>query len=379
MATSMPPPTPRPRLRDWGFVVGSLTPGPRNALTDVHPVRVGHTTLIRGQGPLRIGHGPVRTGVTVILPHPGNLFQEKVPAAVHTINGFGKACGFEEIRELGHLESPIALTNTLNVWRVADALVTDALHMSPEIGVRTSSVNVVVGECNDGYLNDLQGRHVDAEAVAAALEQARTMPPGAPVAEGCVGAGTGTSCFGWKGGIGTASRMLPRDQGGWTLGALVQTNFGRPEQLVFAGMAIGRDLRPPPSSGRPGPGSVMVVLATDAPLDARQLRRLCVRAQAGLARTGSLFDPGSGDFVIAFSTAQRLPHRPESLTGPATLLVDEPRAMRHLFQAVVEAVEEAVLNALCTAVTMDGRDGHVCHALPIAQIRQRYGAPPGKG
>ena len=325
----------RMRAREAGLIIGELPTGPRNAITDVAGMRVGHTTLISGEGKLQPGLGPVRTGVTVILPHEGNIFRSKVCAAVHTINGFGKVLGFEQVRELGVLESPIALTNTLNVGLVADALVQCAIRQNPDIGITTSSVNVVVGETNDGYLNDLQGRHVRAEHVFAAIESAS----GDAVLEGAVGAGTGTMCFGWKGGIGTASRVLPIELGGFTLGALVQSNFGRPRDLVIAGVPIGRSLQPPqpghsraPSAGIQGlhphnaplgdldarplrdhsgmttmhddKGSIMIVLATDAPLDARQLQRLCVRAGAGLARVGSHYGHGSGDFVIGFSTAR---------------------------------------------------------------------------
>ncbi len=356
----------RPRARDVGLAVGRLPPGTLNAITDVAGVRVGHTTLIAGEGPLHLGQGPVRTGVTVILPHGDNLFRHKVRAAVYTINGFGKACGFEEVRELGVIEAPIALTNTLNVGLVADALVQYALRQSPEIGIRTSSVNVVVGECNDGYLNDLQGRHVRAEHVWAAIEAAS---PG-PVAEGSVGAGTGTSCFGWKGGIGTASRVLPAGAGGFTLGALVQTNFGRPGDLLANGVPVGRHLRPPDTRKRPppDPGSIMVVLATDAPLTARQLGRLCVRAGVALARTGSHYDHGSGDFVIAFSTAHRIEHEPSSATTAQTLLADEAKVMGWLFPAVAESVEEAILNSLCQAETVVGRDDHTRYALPVEEV-----------
>ncbi len=356
----------RPRARDVGLGVGRLPPGAHNAITDVAGVRVGHTTLFAGEGPLRPGRGPVRTGVTVILPHGDNLFRQKVRAAVYTINGFGKACGLEEVRELGVIEAPIALTNTLNVGRVADALVQYALRQSPEIGIRTSSVNVVVGECNDGYLNDLQGRHVHAGHVWAAIETASS----GPVAEGAVGAGTGTSCFGWKGGIGTASRVLPAEAGGFTLGALVQTNFGRPGDLLINGVPIGRHVRSPGTRKRlpPDLGSIMIVLATDAPLTARQLGRLCVRAGVALARTGSHYDHGSGDFVIAFSTAHRIEHEPSSLTATQTLLVDEPTAMGWLFPAVVESVEEAILNSLCRAETVVGRDGHTRYALPVEEV-----------
>jgi len=368
----------RPRLRDTGLCVGRLPTGPHNAIVDVggaDGVRVGHTTLIEGQGSLRPGQGPVRTGVTVILPHGEDPFRHKVQAAVHTINGFGKVRGFEQVRELGLLESPIALTNTLNVGLVADALVQYAVAHNPGIGIRTSTANVLVGETHDGYLNDLQGRHVRAEHVFAAIESAA---PG-PVAEGAVGAGTGTTCYGWKGGIGTASRIVPPQAGGYTVGALVQSNFGRPADLIVCGLAVGEVLRPPTardegdgqassSEMTKDGGSVMVVLATDAPLTERQLRRLCVRAAAGLARTGSHYGHGSGDFVIAFSTGWRVDHEPAALTTTQTVLADEGRAMAWLFPAVVESVEEAVLNSLFRAETMVGRDGHVRRALPLDEV-----------
>jgi D-aminopeptidase len=367
----------RPRIRDLGLSVRSLPTGTHNAITDVDGVRVGHTTLISGEGPLVPGQGPVRTGVTAILPHGDNLFQHKVWAAVHTINGFGKVCGFEQVRELGTIETPIALTNTLNVYLVADALAQYTVRHSPEIGIRTSSVNAIVGETNDGYLNDLQGRHVRAEHVWAAIEAASS----GPVAEGAVGAGTGTSCFGWKGGIGTASRVIPEEMGGYTVGALVQSNFGRPHDLIICGVPVGQHIQPPSAPQQPAKddasdeGSIMVVLATDAPLTSRQLQRLCVRAAAGLARTGSTYGHGSGDFVIAFSTAHRIPHHPASLTTTQTVLDDEGKAMYWLFPAVVESVEEAVLNSLFRAETVVGRDGHTRYALPVdgvvTLVRQR--------
>jgi D-aminopeptidase len=368
----------RPRARELGLPLGMLPPGPHNAITDVAGVRVGHTTLIAGEGALRPGQGPVRTGVTVILPHGDNLFREKVRAAVHTINGFGKACGFEEVRELGVIEAPIALTGTLNVGLVADGVAQYAIRQSPEIGIHTTSVNLVVGECNDGYLNDMQGRHVRAEHVWAAIEAAA---PG-PVVEGVVGAGTGTSCFGWKGGIGTASRVVPGEAGGFMLGALVQSNFGRPRDLTVCGVPVGRMLQPPDAAAPVAPekGSIMIVLATDAPLCSRQLRRLCVRAAAGLARTGSHLGHGSGDFVIAFSTATRVGHAPVSITATQVVLADEPKAMTWLFPAVVESVEEAVLNSLCRAQTVVGRDGHTRYAVPVeavADLVRRHSPGPG--
>jgi D-aminopeptidase len=331
-------------------------------------VRVGHATLVWGQGALVPGHGPARTGVTVILPHGHNLFRHKVHAAVHTLNGYGKPFGFEQVRELGVIESPIALTNTLNVGRVADALVEYSIRQNPDIGITTSSVNVVVGETNDGWLNDLQGRHVRAEHVWAALDSASSES----VEEGSVGAGTGTVCFGWKGGIGTSSRVMPGEAGGFTLGALVQSNFGRAQDLTICGVPVGKMIRPD-SSRASGPirsdaGSIMIVLATDAPLDSRQLRRLCVRASAGLARVGSYYGHGSGDFVIAFSTANRAEHEPALLTATQTVLADEQKAMTWLFPAVVECVEEAVLNSLFRAETMVGRDGHTAYGLPVEDV-----------
>lgn len=334
---------------------GVLPPGPLNALTDVAGVRVGHATVIHDEG-------PARTGVTVILPHGGNPYRLKTRAAVHTINGYGKAFGFEQVRELGLLESPIALTNTLNVGLVADALLRWAIGLNPEIG-RPGSLNVVVGETNDGYLNDLQGRFVRFEHVRSALAEAGA----GPVSEGAVGAGTGTTCFGWKGGIGTASRVVPP---GFTVGALVQSNFGRAEELTILGVPVGRSLVPPGESG-PERGSIMIVLATDAPLSERQLGRLCARAGAGLARVGGTFGHGSGDFVIAFTTADPVPHEPERMLASRMAVIDEELAMRGLFPATIEAVEEAVLNALFCAQTMSGREGHIRHALPIGPVLER--------
>lgn len=363
----------RPRVRDLGISVGELPTGVHNAITDVAGVRVGHTTLIAGEGALQPGHGPVRTGVTVILPHGDDLFRHKVHAAVHTINGFGKPFGFEQVRELGVIESPIALTNTLNVGLVADALVQHAVRQNPDIGIRTASVNVVVGETNDGWLNDLQGRHVHAEHAWAAIESASS----GPVMEGAVGAGAGTICFGWKGGIGTASRVLPTDMGGFTLGALVQSNLGRAQDLTICGVPVGRHILPrtfevcKTTEVSRDKGSIMIVLATDAPLDVRQLRRLCVRAAAGLARTGSHYGHGSGDFVIAFSTTQQVEHEPSSLTTTQVVLADEQKVMDWLFPAVVESVEEAILNSLFRAEMMVGRDGHTAYGLPVEQVAER--------
>lgn len=375
-----------PRLRALGVYGSVLPPGSYNAITDVDGVAVGHATLIEGEATAddpdwRPGNGPFRTGVTVVIPHSGNLYSEKVAAAVHTINGFGKVAGFEQIRELGNLETPIALTGTMNVPRVADALTTIAVEQNPHIGVGFpedgyrgyASVNPVVGETSDGFLSDLQGRPVGLAHVRQALAAATT----GPVPEGAVGAGTGTVCYGWKGGIGTASRVLPERAGGYVVGALVQTNFGIPEELTIAGVPVGRSLQPPGYVPRPEDGSIMIVLATDAPLGARQLGRLCHRAAFGLARTGSTCHGGSGDFVIAFSTANRIPDRPEQLRVERQVLYEQP-VMSDFALAVIEAVEEAILNSLLMAETMDGRQGRVRYGLPADEVLRVVRAFRGK-
>jgi D-aminopeptidase len=353
-------PIKRPRLRELGIYRSGFEAGQLNAITDVSGVRLGQVTLIEGEGRLRAGKGPVRTGVTVILPHEGNLYQEKVRAAVHTINGFGKVIGFEQVREVGLIESPIALTNTLNVGLVIDALVQYAIRQNPDL----ISFNAMVGETNDGYLNDIQGRHVKVEHVWRAIDEAST----GAVAEGAVGAGTGTVCFGWKGGIGTASRVIPEALGGFKLGAMVQSNFGRAADLTIYGRPVGSMLIPDPHVEQIKVGSVMVVMATDAPLDANQLRRLCVRAGAGLARTGATFSYKSGDFVIAFSTANRLAHKAQALVEKIDALADDAGVMEALFRAVIDSVEEAVLNSLTCAETVVGRDGHTAQALPLEPL-----------
>lgn len=349
-----------PRIRDLGLEPGIFDPGPLNAITDVDGVRVGHRTLIGGDS--------VRTGVTAIRPHPGNVFEEKVPAAVYVGNGFGKAAGFLQVQELGTIETPIVLTNTLSVGTAVEAVVQWTLRQPGNDDV--GSVNAVVGETNDGYLNDIRGMHVARDDVWAAIDAAT----GGPVEEGSVGAGTGTSTLGWKGGIGTASRQLPAPLGGYTIGALVQTNYGGVLRIdgVHVGEALGRysyrsvvegeaDLEEGPDDD----GSCMIVLATDAPLSARNLERIAKRAVLGLARTGSFMSNGSGDFVIAFSTQNRR-------GGDAVQSVEElaNRRMSPLFLATVEAVEEAVYNALTAATTVRGRDGHVREALPLERVQE---------
>jgi len=345
---------PRPRAREAGVVTGILPAGPLNAITDVAGVMVGHATLIVGED--------IRTGVTVVLPHPGNVFRDKVPAAIFVTNGFGKLTGVTQVEELGTLETPIALTGTLSTWKVADALAEWVLRL-PGNG-EVLSVNPVVGECNDGDLSDIRKRPVGREQLLAALNAATS----GAVAEGCVGAGTGTRCLGWKGGIGTASRKLPPSLGGWTVGVLVQTNFGG--LLTVAGVPVGVEL------GRyafkdelaaPERGSCMVVIATDAPLDAHQLRRIAARVPMGLARTGAFASNGSGDYTIAF-TANPLCRVPNEARGTRSVTVLADDGLSPLFLAAVESTEEAVLNSLFAATTTRGFAGHVSEALPIDRV-----------
>jgi D-aminopeptidase len=346
----------RPRAREAGVIVGVLKTGQLNAITDVAGVAVGHTTLIRGDN--------VRTGVTAILPHGGNLFREKVPGAVFIGNAFGKLVGSTQVNELGEIETPIMLTATLNVPRVADATIDYMLALPGNEEVQ--SINPLVGETNDGYLNDIRGRYVGRDEVLAAIKNAR----GGAVEEGAVGAGTGTVAFGFKGGIGTSSRRLPASLGGYTVGVLVQTNFGG--ILTINGAPIGRELGKYylkdelSSLDNNADGSIMIVIATDAPLDHRNLQRLAARSMMGLARTGAAGSNGSGDYAIAFSTAPEVRIKnsanPRNQRLSVTLLSNE--AMSPLFLAVIEATEEAIYNSLFRATTITGR-GHTVEALPI--------------
>ncbi len=394
----------RPRARDLGIEVGVFAPGAHNAITDVAGVLVGHTTIISGED--------IRTGVTAIRPHAGNLYRDRVPAAIHVGNGFGKLLGVTQVRELGELETPILLTCTLCVWRAADAMVEWALGMEGMEGVR--SINPVVGETNDGGLNDIRSRPVTEAQVRAALDGSAS----GPVEEGSVGAGTGTSAFGWKGGIGTSSRVLPESLGGHAVGVLVQSNFGG--ILRIAGAPVGQELgrysfrnqvgaareggepgreargsgQEGPEPGREGPepgragsrgeqhpeerpgesqGSIMIVVATDAPLSERNLERVARRAIMGLSRTGSFASNGSGDYVIAFSTAEGVRRRPgEDVRAVRDLSNDR---MSAIFQATVEATEEAIYNSMFRAVTVSSRWGSR-EALPIdstVEVLRRYG------
>jgi D-aminopeptidase len=357
----------RPLPRELGLKLGRLQPGPQNAITDVRGVRVGHSTAIQGDGPLRPGAGPVRTGVTAILPHGGNLFAEKVRAALFVLNGFGKAIGLAQVAELGTIETPILLTNTLSAPRAADALIDLMIEQNPGIGITTATVNPLVGECNDGFLNDIQGRHVTPQMVREAVETATD----GPVRQGAVGAGTGTVCFGFKGGIGSASRQVA----GYTVGALVQTNFGRREELLIDGFPVGEALADWEEAPEAPPGSVMVILATDAPLESRQLTRLAKRGALGLARVGGSAANGSGDFVLAFSTANRVAHEAAGPLEQITLLRDD--GLSPLFQAAVEAVAEAVVNSLFAAVSVTGRDGNRAPGLPVERVLELLAGRPG--
>ena len=361
----------KPRARDLGIRIGVYEPGKLNAITDVAGVQVGQVTIIRGEN--------IRTGVTAIFPHAGNMFQQRVAGAVYVFNAFGKLIGSTQVNELGEIETPIVLTNTLSVWDAA-AAVTDWMLALPG-NEQVRSINPVVGETNDGWLNDIRGRHVRAADVVRALESAR----GGPVEEGAVGAGTGTVAFGWKGGIGTSSRVLPAQNGGYAVGVLVQTNFGG--NLTIAGVPVYRELQPPrPQSSaksekrNSADGSCMMVVATDAPIDARQLQRVAKRAIFGLARSGSSGSNGSGDFVIAFSTATTIPNQANAADHSAAGKLSEEE-LSPLFEAVAEATEEAIDNSLLQATTVEGRDGHVIEALPVDKLERilaQHGIVPPK-
>jgi D-aminopeptidase len=357
----------RPRTRDIGLKIGILPTGSLNSITDVAGVTVGHSTIIKGEN--------IRTGVTAIVPHGGNLFQEKVPGAVFVGNGFGKLAGSTQVNELGEIETPILLTSTLSVSRNADFLLDFMLGLPGNENVQ--SINPLVAETNDGYLNDIRGRHITRDDVFAALKNAK----GGAVDEGSVGAGTGTVAFGWKGGIGTSSRKLPTPLGGYTVGVLVQSNFGG--VLTIDGAPVGVELgkyylKDAVSTQKAlngqdnADGSIIIVIATDAPLDHRQLKRLAARSISGLARTGSSMTNGSGDYAIAFSTQNRI--NPAERVRNLSVLGNE--AMSPLFQAVIEATEEAIYNSMLRATSVTGKEKRTIDALPIDQtltILRKYG------
>jgi len=405
LATSSPDGGQRKRVRELGIVIGRMAPGPNNAITDVQGVRVGQVTMVRGEGKLVPGQGPVRTGVTAILPHGGDLWRDKVPAATWVLNGTGEMTGSIWIDTQGALEVPVLLTNTMNIGRVMDGVVAYMLKRYPEIGISDDVVAPTVAECDDSTLNDARGLHVSAEDTVRAIESAG---PG-PVAEGAVGAGTGMMSYQFKGGIGTASRVLAKGDGGWTVGVLVNANMGRRSELLIAGVPVGReitDLMPRlggdgakgtggpgggaagtgggtagatgGAAGPAGDGSIIIVVATDAPLDHLKLRRLASKAALGLARTGTISHHGSGDLFLAFSTGNRVPHYPKPLTYTLTVVPDDH--LDPIFEAAEEATEEAILNALAMATTTVGRDGNTAYALPLdrlAAIMKKYGRPAG--
>ena len=344
---------PRKRVRELGISPGILSAGKWNTITDVQGVKVGHVTLFEGED--------VRTGVTAILPHDGNLFQEKIPAGVVVGNGFGKLMGLTQMEELGEIETPIILTNTLAVPRAAEAVIDWTLAQKGNEGV--GSVNPVVGETNDGYLNNIRKMAITKEHVLQAIDGASS----GPVAEGCVGGGTGTVCFGWKGGIGTSSRLLPEKLGGYTVGVLVQTNFGGVLQMdgIPVGKKLGQYYLREFLDGESADGSIMIVVATDAPVSDRNLKRLAKRGLAGLARTGASMSNGSGDYAIAFSTAEEV-RRTSERRAEVWAYPEVPNdRMSPLFQAAVEATEEAIYNSLCMAETMTGFRGRTVHSLPL--------------
>ncbi|HMU29749.1 MAG TPA: P1 family peptidase [Nitrospira sp.] len=382
---------PRVRARALGLTLGQLEPGPLNAITDVPGVKVGQVTLRRGEGPLQPGQGPVRTGVTVVVPRE-DVWHKKVPAGAFVLNGTGEMTGLAWVAESGFLEYPIALTNTLNVPRVANGVISWMLRRYPGIGITDDTLTPVVAECDDGRLNDIQGRHVSEADVMQALDDAAS----GPVSEGTVGAGTGMISYGFKGGIGTASRRLPAAAGGFTVGVLVNANHGRRPELMMGGVPVGQryDAAPTQSgallesnperlhASREGSsgnaeGSIIIIVATDAPLDSRQLTRLGKRAALGLARTGSTARHGSGDFMLAFSTGNVIPHYPTEPTFSLTHLADTH--LNAVITATVEATEEAVLNALTGATTVTGRDGFRAEAISLPRLRTLLSPDPAIG
>ncbi len=379
----------RPHIQDLGIKIGQYSSGKWNAITDVPGVKVGHLTIQEGHGSLLPGYGPVRTGTTVIIPRD-DVWHYKVPAGAFILNGTGEMTGLAWIAESGFLEYPIALTNTLNVPRVADGVMSWMIREYPDIGIKDDTLTPVVAECDDSRLNDSQGRHVLPEAVVEVLDSATS----GPVQEGSVGAGTGMVSYQFKGGIGTASRVLPEEEGGYRVGVLVNANHGRRHELTMAGVPVGRLYKDDGNAhakeeGQKAPlgyatisrhpqrqdsGSIIIIVATDAPLDSRQLSRLSRRATIGLARTGSISHHGSGDFVLAFSTGNSIPHYPEDPTFVMTHLADTH--LSPIFQATVEATEEAILNALVQATTVTGRDGRRYEAISIEKLRSILASYP---
>lgn len=363
----------RPRAREAGVWFGEMPPGPRNMLTDVSGVKVGHCTIVRGNGPLKPGEGPIRTGVTAILPHDGNLYERPVKGTYFDFNGCGGLGGALQIREFGVIDTPIMLTNTMSMGTVSDALLRHMIKANPSVGVTNDTIIPIVSECDDSHLNDSQGLHVKEEHVLAALASA-----GNDVHEGAVGAGTGMVCHDYKGGIGTSSRMVSTDVGKFTLGTLVMTNHGDWNELRIDGVPVGSILGAPPVKRREH-GSIVIVVGTDAPIDSRQLQRVARRAIMGLAVTGSASHNGSGDIVLAFSTANIVERFAKNGLVTERLMTDVD--MDDLFRATVDSTAESIINSLFKAETMEGRDGNIALALPIdrtLEILREHGRLKGR-
>ncbi|WP_282942687.1 P1 family peptidase [Paenibacillus sp. RC67] len=348
------------RFRDYGLVVGKLPTGKHNSITDVPGVAVGHVTL-----KMDLQGTNVRTGVTAILPHQGNPFRDKVVAATHVINGFGKTTGLMQVNELGTIESPIMLTNTFSVPAVTEGALQYMMELDEGIGDKDGSLNVVTGECNDKMLNDMRGLHVGPEHAVQAIRQAQSDHP---VPEGAVGAGTGMVCFGYKGGIGTSSRRLTVEGHDYHIGVLVLTNYGLGDDLTILGHPVGAFLRQKTLERGNNDGSIIIVVSTDLPLDARQLQRIAKRASFGLARTGSIAHHGSGDIVIAFSNGNRIPHTPETAFITLKSIREDGPLMSECFRATADATEEAIYNSLLMAETTLGRGGSEVHSFPIEEV-----------
>ena len=362
----------RRRARTIGIRIGHYPPGRYNAITDVPGVRVGHATIVRGDGPLRPGEGPVRTGVTAILPHRGNVFDDRMAASGFVLNGAGEVSGLTQVMEWGMMETPILLTNTMSVGAVSEATVKYLVEHNPGIGAEHDVVIPLVGECDDSWLNDAAGRHVREEHVYAALETATS----GPVIEGAVGGGTGMVTCDFKGGIGTSSRKLSQQEGGYTIGVLVMSNFGRMVDLRIDGVPVGELLFPryrDVTRRVDNYGSIIAVVGTNAPLLPHQITRLCKRAALGIGRCGSHAEHGSGEIVIGFSTANTIPRETRKVVYRMKVLLD--RVINPLYKATVEATEEAILNAMCAAETMTGHSGHTAPALPldaVTELMRRY-------
>ena len=357
----------RSKLHELGFQVGILERGEKNSIADVPDVTVGHSTIIAGEGELKPGFGPIRTGVTVVKPHSGNIYRDKVLASSYVFNGYGKTTGLVQVEELGTIESYIGLTNTLNISKVTDALLDYHLEKNPDIGIKTSTINIVVGECHDGYLNDIQGRHVQKIHVLDAIENASS-----DFEEGSVGAGTGMTALGYKGGIGSSSRVIKDEEIEYVLGTLVLSNFGRKNDLTILGHNFVKFIEESEKEEAPkeDDGSIIIIIATNAPLNARQLKRLAKRAPLGLANTGSYGSHSSGDVAIVFSTENKIDHDSKEKTKSMTIVNENTKVFRDLLRAVVETTEEAIINSLLKATTIIGRDNNKKEAISIEKVKE---------